>query len=287
MSIVIVQILNGLTLGLLLSIIAIGLTIIFGFMGVVNFAHGSFYMLSAYIAYSVIKTTGSFWIALVIAPCAVSLLGFLFQRVIIENLPTKDGLSYILVTYGFALVIENILRIIWGTSSFSIDPPAILAGPTEILQTVFPAYRLFLNIFVLFICGLIYWIIFHTRFGLQIRAETEDSEMAMAIGIRSKLLSFIVFAIGIFLAGLAGVLAGPYQSLHHTMGLDVLTYAFIIVVIAGMRSYLGTIASGIFVALVLTVGNIFFPSLAIASVYLIMIVVLIYKPVGLFGKRGA
>jgi len=282
MSIYLIHLINGLAFGFLLAIIASGLALIFGFMRIVNFAHGAFYMLGAYLTYSIVKISDSFWIALIFAPLIIAFLGYLFHKFILTKLSSQEELTFVLVTYGFALIIENFVRMTWGTASYSIDPPLSLSGTFQMFDFAYPLYRIFLILFVLSICLILYWILYYTRWGLQVRAETEDSEMAMALGIRSKLLSIVVFIVGILLAGMAGVLVGPYLSLHHGMGADILTYAFVVVVIAGMRSFFGTMISGLFVGIVLTIGNIFFPSLSVALVYFIMIMVLIVRPTGLF-----
>ncbi|WML31251.1 branched-chain amino acid ABC transporter permease [Neobacillus sp. OS1-32] len=279
--IVFIHILNGLALGMLYALTASGLSLIFGFMGVINFAHGAIYMLGAYLALSLIGTFENFWIALIIVPILVGILGVIIERLLLSKIAKRDPLHSILLTFGLALLMENIVRMIWGTSNYTFAAPESLQGIIHVAGQPYPLYRVFVIVFSIVVCGLIYFILYRTRIGIRIRAGMEDSGMASALGLNTMFLGMLVFASGCALAAIAGIVSGPFLSLSPNMGSTIIISAFIVIVIGGMGNFSGAVLSAIVVGFVESLGSIFIPQFATVFVYLLMIIVLITNREGI------
>lgn len=282
---VLIQLLNGLTIGAVLMLIAMGLSLIFGLMGVVNFAHGSFYMVGAYLGLVVVSATGEFWLALIIAPLGAGVLGFLLERTMIRPLYGRDPLLHVLLTFGVAVVVSEAVEIIWGPRIQSLAAPAALSGSMEFLGIRYPTYRLVVLFVAVAVAGVVWIVLRRTNIGLIIRSGTHDREMVEALGINVRHVFAGVFVAGTMLAALAGVLIGPLRSVHPEMGTEVIVYAFIAVVIGGMGSVGGAVAGAFLVGIAELLGALVFPGMAKAAIYAIVVLVLLVRPTGLFGTE--
>lgn len=281
------QVLNGLTIGAILMLVAMGLTLIFGLMGVVNFAHGSLYMLGAYLGLVVVSATGQFWLALIVAPIGVGILGYLFERAMIRPLYGRDPLLHVLLTFGIAVVLSEAVRIIWGPSVQPFALPEALAGSVTFLGIQYPTYRLVVLLIALCLAGTIWFVLRRTNIGLIIRSGVQDREMVDALGVNVQRVFTGVFVVGTMLAALAGVLIGPLWSVHPDMGNEVIVYAFIAVIVGGMGSVGGAVAGALLVGLAELLGALVIPGMAKAAVYVIVALVLLVRPAGLFGTERA
>lgn len=277
----VIHILNALASGMILALAALGLTMIFGFLRVVNFAHGAFYMLGAYLSLTIVNYTSNFWLALIVSPIVVGIIGIILERFWLRKLSEREEIFSMLLTFGIALIIGNVVKIFWGTGNHAYNSPEFLQGSISILGFPYPSYRIFVIGFALFISAILYILFHHTKIGIRVRAGTIDGEMASAIGIDTKTLGSIVFALGCALAAMAGVIAGPYLTLTPDMGSTIIITVFIVIVIGGMSSLSGAIASAIIVGFVQTIGSIFMPDFAMVFVYLVMIIVLIFNSEGI------
>jgi branched-chain amino acid transport system permease protein len=276
---------NALSQAALLFFLGVGLTLIFGIMRIVNFAHGSFYMLGAFIGYSTARLTGSFWLALVLAPLAVGIVGTLFELGILRRLYRRDESAFLMVTFGLALVLGEIIRLGWGPEALQVEPPAAFAGIVLLFNEPFPTYRLFLVGAGVVVALAIWQFLERTRLGLLIRATSQNAEMVHALGIDVNLVRSAVFGIGCGLAGLGGVLAAPLLTASIGMAAEMIIDAFVIVIIGGMGSFPGSLIGAVLVAFVQVFGEYYLPDLALAFMYLVMLLVLVVRPGGLLGKE--
>ena len=298
------QVLNGLQFGVMLFLMAAGLTLIFGVMGLINLAHGSLYMVGAFAAAAVAGWTGSFVLALLAALMAAALAGAIIEMVVIRRLYATDHLDQVLATFALILVFSEGTRWVFGSFPLFLDIPEYLSGPVTLPGGIqYPLYRLALIVVGLLV-GLGLWaLIERTRLGIQIRAGENDREMIAALGVDISRLYTLVFALGAALAGLAGALVGAIQSVQVGMGEPVLILAFVVIVIGGIGSIKGAFVGALLVGLTETLGGIFLPelfklvmepaaatsfgaSLASIGIYLLMAAVLIWRPTGLFGARA-
>ncbi len=279
------QILNGLTIGAILMLIAMGLTLIFGLMGVVNFAHGALYMVGAYICLEVVRFTDEFALAIVIAPLVVGVIGYFLERSTIRPLYGGDPLKQVLLTFGVAVVLSEIVEMIWGPRIQPLSPPEALAGSLAFLGIQYPVYRLSVLFVAVAVSGLIWFVLRQTNIGLIIRSGTHDRDMVEALGINIRATFAGVFVVGTMLAALAGVLIGPLRSVHPQMGAEVIVYAFIAVIVGGLGSVGGAAAGALLVGVAEVLGALIIPGMAKAAIYVIVVIVLIFKPSGLFGGR--
>ncbi|MSO90851.1 MAG: branched-chain amino acid ABC transporter permease [Acetobacteraceae bacterium] len=277
---------NALSQAALLFFLGVGLTLIFGIMRIVNFAHGTIYMLGAFAAFTVVVLTGSFWAALLLAPLAVGLMGGAFEFVILRRLYGRDAHAFLMVTFGLALVVGEAVRLGWGSDALQVPPPASLAGVVFLLDEPFPVYRLFLAAAGAIMATCLWLALERTRLGLLIRATAQNAEMVHALGVDVKLIRSAVFGIGCALAALGGVLAAPLVTAAHGMAFAAVIDAFVIIIIGGMGSFLGSLIGALLVAFVQVFGNYYYPDLALAFMYLIMLLVLIVRPGGLLGKES-
>jgi branched-chain amino acid transport system permease protein len=280
------QVFTGLVLGGIFVLLAIGLSLIFGLMTVVNFSHGALYMLGAYFGFVLLTRTGSFLAALVLAPLLVGVLGLAIERFLIRPLYGRSPDDPLLLTFGLSLVIVEVARLIWGKIGLTLDPPRALGGAVNLGFTYFPTYRLFvIGVTALVLVGL--WLFLEkTNVGLVIRAGSRDPLMVRALGFDVGRIWFLVFGIGAGLAGLAGILAGPMRGAYAEMGVTIIIESFVVVVVGGMGSLVGAVVSGLLIGQVVSLTTFFAPKLAEIVVFITMAVVLLLRPSGLFGEAG-
>jgi len=280
------QSLNALSQAALLFFLGVGLTLIFGIMRIVNFAHGTFYMLGAFIGYTAERVTGSFWISLLVAPFAVGLVGALFELGILRRLYRRDASAFLMVTFGLALVLGEVIRLAWGPDALQVETPPALSGIVLLAGEPFPVYRLFLPGAGTLVALALWQFLERTRLGLLIRATSQNAEMVHALGTDVNLVRSAVFGIGCGLAGIGGVMAAPLVTASIGMAATVIIDAFVIVIIGGMGSFLGSLIAAVLVAFVQVFGEYYLPDLALAFMYLIMLLVLVVRPGGLLGKEA-
>ncbi len=284
-SCVVTQVTSGLIIGMLLFLVAAGLTLIFGVLKVVNFTHGSFYMLGAYLALSVYKATDSFTLAVVCAGAGVALFGLVFERLFMSRVYGSNVLMQLLVCYAFILILDDAVKLIWGAEFRSMGMPAAFQRPPILLAGgVVPAFYLFLIAIALAIGAVLWLVIARTRMGKIVRAAAHNPTMTSALGINTGLIYATVFAAGGLLAGLAGALAAPVRSMAPGMGVSILIESFIVTVIGGMGSIGGALAGSLLIGLIRSFGSIGFPLFTEGIMFLFMALVLVIKPSGLFGK---
>jgi branched-chain amino acid transport system permease protein len=282
----ITQCLNALSEAALLFFLGVGLTLIFGIMRIINFAHGAFFMLGAYVGYSAVQLTGSFWGALLVAPLAVGAFGAAFELGILRRLYGRDGNAFLMVTFGLTLVMGEAIRLTWGVAALNVPLPQLLSGIVFILDEPFPIYRLFLAGAGIVVALVIWQFLERTRLGLLIRATSQNAEMVHALGTDVRLVRSAVFGIGCGLAGIGGVLAAPLVTASLGMAPNAVIDTFVIVIIGGMGSFLGSAIAAVLVGFVQVFGTYYFPDFALALMYLLMLLVLVVRPGGLLGKEA-
>ena len=275
---------NALSEAALLFLLGVGLTLIFGIMRVVNFAHGTLFMLGAFVGYTAARLSGSFWVALVAAPLAVAAIGAMFELGLFRRLYRRDDSAFLMVTFGLALALGEVARLLWGNEPLSLSPPHSLRGIIFLLDQPFPIYRLFLIGIAATIAAALWLFLAHTRLGLLIRATAQIPEMVQATGTDVGLVRSAVFAIGCGLAGLGGVLAAPLLTATLSLASITIIEAFVIVIIGGMGSFVGSLIAALLVGFVQVFGEYYLPDFALASTYLLMLLILIIRPRGLFGQ---
>ncbi len=286
MEALIVNLLNGLSWGMLLFLISVGLTTVFGVLGVLNFAHGSFFMLGAYLCMQVMHIVPSFWIGLLVGPLAVALLGLVVEKWLLRQVYGRDVAFQLLLTFAILLFLDDGVRIVWGPGYHVVEAPALLAGVFPLFSHSYPVYRLFL-VAMGPLVGMALWSFFRfTRWGKIVRAAAADREMAEGIGIRVPLLFTAVFALGTWLAALGGALAAPHQSLAPSMGDRIIIESFIVVVTGGMGSFPGAFVGALVLGLLESFGTVFAGRAQMALPYILLAVVLLVRPRGLFGDRA-
>ena len=283
MEVFLIQVLNGVVYSMLLALLSIGLSLIFGLLRVVNLTHGSFYMLGGFIGLAVEKATGNFWLALLAAPLAVAGLGLVYEVIFIRRVRTRGPLDQVLLTFGFTFVITDIAKSIWGTDIYQIAPPAILSGSVPMLGAVFPTYRLFLICLGLLTMAVVWLVLGCTRLGATVRASVDNPSMAASLGVNTNLLFACVFAISLGLAGLAGVAAGPVVGTFVGMDSDIVIICFIIVVCGGMGSLKGAFIASLLIGQADTFGRAYLPEFSMFCVFAVMIILLLIRPQGMFG----
>ena len=299
MLLILEQTLNGLQLGVTLFLMSAGLTLTFGIMQVINLAHGSFYMVGAYVAATVTIRTGSFLLGLVTALLAAALVGMLVEALILRRLYKKEHVEQVLATFGLIMFFNEMTRIIWGRQPLFMDVPSWLSGTIELIPGIpYPSYRVAVIGTGLLVALFLYLMFSRTRIGMQIRAGASNREMAGALGINIRFLYTIVFGLGTLLAGLAGVMAGPILAVETGMGENILILTFVVIVIGGIGSVRGAFIASLMVGMVDTLGRAFLPtllrmflssayadgvasSIASMSIYILMAIILIWRPKGL------
>ncbi len=285
LALALIQLLNALSLSALLFFLALGLTLIFGIMRVVNFAHGAVYMLGAYVGVTTQGLTGSFALSLIAAPLAAGAFGLVFERLALVRLYAREHSAFLLVTFGLALALTEAIRLLWGPEAREAPLPPLLAGIVWILDEPFPTYRL-----VLIGAGLAaaigLWLLLHrTRLGLLLRAASQNAAMTASLGVDVGAVRAAVFALACALAALGGALAAPLLTAYIGLGTSVVIDAFVIVMIGGMGSFIGTAAGSLLVGFAQTFGNFYLPEVALGATYALLILVLVLRPGGLFGRQ--
>ena len=278
----------GISYGMDLFIAALGITLIFGVAKVVNFAHGSFYAVGAYLCFSLTSRLSNlpwnFWVAVLIGPMIVAIIGGLAERFIIRRIYDREHLEQILLMYAIAIIINDIIFISYGGAEKTVSTPRIFAGGISIAGLYLPQYRLFLIILGFLMASGMWLLLNKTKVGAMTRAAASQPEMANAIGIDVPLVFTGIFILGCWLAGLGGVLVGPLEAIWPGMGMEVVILAFIVVVIGGGGTIFGCLLASLIVGLVQSLGILFLPRFAMIFVYVIMIIVLLFRPQGLMGK---
>ena len=284
LSLYLLQIVNGLGLGMIYFLIAVGLTIIFGLLNFVNFAHGAFFLLGSYLCYTAVSLTGNFWLALLVAPLVVAALAWVVERLLIQRIYHLPHTFQILVTLGIALIIQEASVIIWGPVGKSVAVPAALRGVVVIGNFVYPHYRIFLIAFSALIALVLWLLLERTRFGALVRAGSESTETVSLLGTNIFRLFSMTFALGVGLAGVAGVLFAPLRGAQPFVGPEILGVAFVVVVIGGMGSFGGALVGGLLVGVVQSVMTTLWPQGASLMIYGAMAAVILIRPYGLFGR---
>lgn len=298
------QLLNGLQLGVMLFLLAAGLTLVFGIMGLINLAHGSLYMVGAYACAATLAITGSFFLGLLAALAAAAATGLAVEAIVLRRLYARGHLDQVLATFGLILFFNEAVSIIWGPRPLFLDVPAALAGTVELVPGApYPLYRLVIIVAGVAVAAALWWLVQRTRLGMLIRAGAADRDMLSALGIDTRRLYSVVFVLGALLAGLAGALAGPLFAVQIGMGENILILTFVVIVIGGLGSIRGAIAGSLLVGMVDTLGRAYLPTVlrliadpatadgvgaALASmlIYLLMAIVLIWRPTGLFAAHA-
>jgi branched-chain amino acid transport system permease protein len=279
------QAMHGLVYGMLLFLVASGLTLVLGIMGVLNLAHASFYMLGAYLAYSVTVYSGNFWLSLLISPLLVGAFGILIERFLIRKTYKGGHQLQLLLTFGLFFILNECVRILWGTAPLTVNTPLLLSGGIPFLGGTYPVYRLFiLGVAVLVLLAMAL-LLARTRVGVVIRAGVSDAEMVEALGNNVPIVFLLVFGGGAALAGLAGVIAAPFMSVYLNMGGEVLIDCFVVIVVGGFGSLLGALIASLMIGMLQSFGIFWVPQLGAVFQFLLMALILIVRPTGLFGEK--
>lgn len=278
------QILHGVVYGMLLFLVASGLTLIFGMMGVLNFAHGALYMLGAYFSFSILMWTGQFWLSLILAPLMVGVIGIIIERFLLRKVHIYGHAHELLLTFGIAYIVEEIVKIIWGSESLLVELPPILSGSVSLLGLEYPVYRLFMLAVSILVFVLLFMILFKTRAGIIVRAAVANKDMVDALGFNVPLVFLVLFGIGAWLAGLAGVIGGPYLITNPGMAATIIIDLFVVIVVGGLGSVEGALIASLIIGELQSIGILFLPQFAIVFEFLLMALVLIFRPHGLMGE---
>ncbi|MFH1674258.1 MAG: branched-chain amino acid ABC transporter permease [Pseudomonadota bacterium] len=278
------QVLHGLAYGMLLFLVASGLTLIFGMMGVLNFAHGALYMLGAYFSFSILMWTGQFWLSLILAPLMVGVIGIIIERFLLRKVHIYGHAHELLLTFGIAYIVEEIVKIIWGSESLLVELPPILSGSVSLLGLEYPVYRLFMLAVSILVFVLLFMILFKTRAGIIVRAAVANKDMVDALGFNVPLVFLVLFGIGAWLAGLAGVIGGPYLITNPGMASIIIIDLFVVIVVGGLGSVEGALIASLIIGELQSIGILFLPQFAIVFEFLLMALVLIFRPHGLLGE---
>jgi len=280
------QLFTGLALGAIYVLFAIGLSLIFGMLTVVNFAHGAFYMVGAYVGLFLVSMGGNFWLCLVAVPLAVGSCGMLVERFLVRPLYGR-GIDYpLLLTFGLSYIMVELVRIAFGTSGYPFDTPDLLQGAVDIGVGYFPLYRLFVIGATALVLLALWLFLERTSFGLIIRAGARDPQIVRVLGVDVSRVWLIVFGIGTAIAGFAGLLAAPLQGVIPEMGSTILAEAFVVTVVGGMGSIGGAVLAGLLVGIVVSMTSLFAPEMAKVSIFALMAIVLLIRPQGFFGRAG-
>src|SRR5215467_9414804 len=282
---VVVQGLNGVAYGLLLFLLAAGLSLIFGMMDVVNLAHGSFFMLGAYIGYSASRASHNFWVALLIAPIVIGLLGIAIEVGLLKRLYRRPLLDQVILTFGLSFMAVELVKIVWGTNELVLQPPDILSGQVQILGNTYPVYRLFVIAVGALIALALWTVERRTRIGAIIRAGVVDRQMVAGLGVNIGAVFTGVFAFGAALAAFGGVVAGPVTSLYPGIDAQVLITALIVVVVGGMGTLTGAFWGGLLIGMAVTFLTVLVPQIALVLTFVVMGAILLVRPNGLFGMK--
>jgi branched-chain amino acid transport system permease protein len=284
-QLILFNVFNGLIVGAFYALMALGLSLILNLSGVINFAHGGFLALGAYIAYALMPWLG-FWGGLAVAPFLTAVLGLVVERLLIRPLYGRDPLYSLLLTFGLAYVLEDVARAIWGAQSVPFQIPGWLTTPLSTDYFFLTGYRLFMVALVAVAVGALFYILNHTRLGMRIRAGTLDLETVSVLGVNVRILRNLNFGLGIYLAGLAGVLAAGMLGLQPTIGTSLIMPSFVAIIVGGLGSLPGTLLGGLLIGVASGITTVFFPSATEAVIYIMMGLVLLIRPRGLMGEEG-
>ena len=280
----VVQTLNGISFGMLLFLLAAGLSLIFGLMKILNLTHGSFYLFGGYFGLAVVHSTGSFILAVLAASLAIAVVGAFMERFFLQRFHLQE-LPQALLTFGFLFIFSDLATVIWGGNPQTMPKPAMFGASVQLGEFFYPSYRLFIIGFGLVIAALLWWLQEGTRIGGMVRASVDDEEVARALGINVSLLFTLVFALGAFLAALGGVMGGPIVGVYPGADFEVLLLGFVVVIIGGLGSLKGALVGSLVVGLLDNFGKVFFPELALFTIFAPMALILAVRPAGLLGRE--
>ena len=287
-SLIMIQVMSGLSVGMFLFLVSVGMSLIFGVTRVVNLAHGSFYMVGAYMMVSLVEFLPErwwgFWLALLLAPIGVALLGGVVEVALLRRIYDRDPLMQLILTFGLILVVSTLVLLVWGPDNKSVERPEALAGSVTLFGQFFPSYYLLVLVLAPLVAVGMWMVFYRTRWGMLIRAATVDREMLGALGVNVAALYTQVFVFGSWLAGLGGALAAPTVAVALGMDSDVLVNAFVVVVVGGLGSFAGSFISAVLVGVLQSFGILIFPAISIVLLFAVMAVVLIVRPWGLLGR---
>jgi len=277
--------LHGLAYAGLLFLVSAGLTLVFGMMNVLNFAHAAMYMLGAYFSYALLQETGNFWLSLMVCPLLLFIIGAVIERFLLRRVHVHGHVHELLLTFGLAYIITEVVKWVWGNFPLAVNVAGFLNDTIGIFGITYPVYRLFIVLCAVLVGGVMALILYKTRLGIILRAAVNDNEMVNALGVNVPRVFMGVFAFGAALSGFAGVIAGPLLSTYPGMANDILLDAFVVIVVGGFGSLGGAVVASLIIGELQSFGVILFPKLSVALVYLLMAAVLIIKPSGLFGEK--
>ena len=280
----VIQTLNGISFGMLLFLLASGLSLIYGLMKILNLTHGSFYLLGGYIGLTVVHLTGSLLLAVLVGSLSIALLGAVMERFLLRRFHLQE-MPQTLLTFGFLFIFSDLAIVIWGGNPQTMPKPAMLSESVQLGAFLYPSYRLFIIGFGFAIAGLLWWMQEGTRVGAMLRAGVDDEEIARALGINVSLLFTLVFALGAFLAALGGVMGGPIMGVYPGADFEVMLLGFVVVIIGGLGSLKGALVGGLIVGLLDNFGKVFFPEFALFTIFAPMALILAMRPAGLFGRE--
>lgn len=286
MSFWLLQIFNGISFGMLLFLLAAGMSLVFGLMRIFSMVHGSFYLLGGYVGLTAIRSTQSFALALLAAAFVTMVLGAFVERLLLRKL-YGDGLRQVLVTFGLLLIIGDAILTIWGGHPMNLPRPDILSGTVELGPIVVPAYRVAVVVCGFAIAALLWLVIEKTRIGAMIRATVDDSEVAQATNVHVSIVYTLVFAFGAMFAGIAGVIGGAFLGLYPGADFEILLLAFVVIVVGGIGSIKGALAGALIVGMIDSFGKVLFPEFALFTLFVPIVAILVFKPTGLFGREIA
>ncbi|MBT4109519.1 MAG: branched-chain amino acid ABC transporter permease [Pelagibacterales bacterium] len=281
---ILIQILNALQFSMTLFLLAVGLTIIFGLMKIVNLAHGSLYMVGAYIGLSIFNYTESFWLALIFAPVLTALVGAILYSLLFKHIQNADPMKQVLLTFGLIYIGLDSVRLLWGTMSHSISAPNLLSNSLLVLNEPYPSYRLFVILVGFVVMFALYFVLEKTKIGAKVRASVDDPETAQLLKINTDKILFYTFALGCGLAGLAGITVAPILGVEPGMDMEVLVLTLIVVVLGGPGSLKGAIIGSLLIGFVDSFGKVYIPQLAQIIIYAVMALTLLFKPDGLYKR---
>jgi len=285
MSEVSVFFLHGLAYAGLLFLVSAGLTLVFGMMNVLNFAHAAMYMLGAYFSFTLLHVTGEFWLCLIVCPLLLFIIGALVERFLLRRAHVYGHLHELLLTFGLAYIITELVKLIWGNFPLAVNIGGFLGTTVQLFGIIYPVYRIFIFVCAILVGTVMALVLFRTRLGIILRAAVNDSEMVNALGFNVPLVFTGVFAFGAALSGLAGVIAGPLLTTYPGMAHEILIDAFVVIVVGGFGSLGGAVVASLLIGELQSFGVLLFPKLSLALVYMLMAAVLIIKPSGLFGEK--
>ena len=281
---ILIQILNALQFSMTLFLLAVGLTIIFGLMKIVNLAHGSLYMVGAYIGLSISNYTESFWLALIFAPVLTALIGAILYSLLFKHIQNADPMKQVLLTFGLIYIGLDAVRLLWGTMSHSISAPNLLSNSLLVLNEPYPSYRLFVILVGFVVMFTLYFVLEKTKIGAKVRASVDDPETAQLLQINTDKILFYTFALGCGLAGLAGITVAPILGVEPGMDMEVLVLTLIVVVVGGPGSLKGAIIGSLLIGFVDSFGKVYIPQLAQIIIYAVMALTILFKPDGLYKR---